>query len=216
MSLSPGLRITPEPECAKLALTAEGAGQAGPAPGLDSLATGSSVTGQSRGPGCLSPLQPVQQRQGESYERLCQSCRLPGSSRSSTGICSAPPPPPPSKPAAYLGQKDKDSMGKQELQAWGSGHGVIVTGTGMQAGWGSRGAGAQDQIAGRGAGAERAGASGLRWFRPRGCKSFHDGRQVSGQEDGLHSDVSAPVPGRQLPARLERAVCNQNRAIDCP
>lgn len=211
---SPGLRITPEPECTQRALTAEGAGQAGPAPGLDSLATGSSVTGQSRGPGCLSPLQLVQQRQGESYERLCQSCQLPGRAAGHPQTSALlPRPPPPSKPAADLGQKDKDSMGKQELQAWGSGHGIIVTGTGMRAGWGSCGAGAQDQVAGRGAGAERAGASGLRWFRPRGCKSFHDGRQVSGQEDGLHSDVSAPVPGRRLPAGLERAVCDKNRAI---
>lgn len=122
---SPGLRITPEPECAKLALTAEGAGQAGPAPGLDSLATGSSVTGQSRGPGCLSPLQPVQQRQGESYERLCQSCRLPGSSRSSTDICSAPPPPSPFQASCLSWAEGQGFHGKAGITGmgkWARGH----------------------------------------------------------------------------------------------
>lgn len=58
------------------------------------------------------------------------------SSRSSTDICSAPPLPSPFQASCLSWAKDKDSMGKQELQAWGSGHGIIVTGTGMRAGWG--------------------------------------------------------------------------------
>lgn len=79
-----------------------------PPPSLESWATGSSVTGQSRGPGCRSLLQPVQQRQ-----RLCQSCRLHARAAGHPQTSALPSqPPPPHKPAAYFGQKHRDYMGK--------------------------------------------------------------------------------------------------------
>lgn len=115
-------------------LTAEGAGRAVSAPGLESWATGSSVTGQSRGPGCLTLRQPVQQT-GSNRTSLFQSCRLHGQQQvTNRHLCT--PPPPPDKPAACCGCKDRITRGSRNCRHGEAARGSHHRAQGVRAGGG--------------------------------------------------------------------------------